>query len=554
MVPYLKGTNSYFEQAHLQNSYSNMKHFARLFKNLDQTTKTNLKIAALVQYFKVADDKDKMWTIAILSHRRPRRSVKTTLLREWTSELSGIPLWLLEDSYYVVGDLAEAIALMLPPATEQSDESFTYWINYVQRLADLEEEEKKEKVIAAWNQLDTTERFIFNKLITGGFRVGVSQKLITKALAKLLEVEENAIAHRLMGDWTPDTITFEELLHSENPQDDISKPYPFYLAYALEEEPKSLGSVDEWQIERKWDGIRGQIILREGELFVWSRGEDLMTDRFPEFHDLPKLLPDDTVIDGEILPFKNGHPLTFNVLQTRIGRKKLTNKVLDKAPVVLIAYDLIEWQGEDIRERPMSERREILEKMLADNDTNGIVLLSEIVEAETWEQFAKVRETSREHYSEGLMLKRKDSSYQSGRKRGDWWKWKIDPLTIDAVMIYAQRGSGRRANLYTDYTFGVWKKETLVPFTKAYSGLTDKEFKEITSWVRQNTLERFGPVRSVRPTHVFEIAFEGIQKSTRHKSGVALRFPRMLRWRKDKSAKEANTLEDLHKMLEVYGQ
>ncbi|MEM6697185.1 MAG: ATP-dependent DNA ligase [Bacteroidota bacterium] len=531
-----------------------MKYFARLFKNLDQTTKTNLKIAALVQYFKVADDQDKLWTIAILSHRRPRRSVKTTLLREWTSELSGIPLWLLEDSYYVVGDLAEAIALMLPPPTEQSDHSFTYWINYVRSLADLEEAEKKEKVVAAWNQLDTTERFIFNKLITGGFRVGVSQKLITKALAKHLEVEESAMAHRLMGDWTPDTISFEELLHSENPQDDISKPYPFYLAYALEDEPASLGSVKEWQVERKWDGIRGQIILREGELFVWSRGEDLMTDRFPEFHELPKLLPEGTVIDGEILPFKNGHPLTFNVLQTRIGRKKLTNKVLDKAPVVLIAYDLLEWQGEDIRERPMSERRAILEKMLEENDTKDIVLLSEIVEAETWEQLAAIRESSREHHSEGLMLKHKNSPYKSGRKRGDWWKWKVDPLTIDAVMIYAQRGSGRRANLYTDYTFGVWREEALVPFTKAYSGLTDKEFKEITAWVRQNTLERFGPVRSVRPTHVFEIAFEGIQKSTRHKSGVALRFPRMLRWRKDKSAKEANTLEDLHGMLEVYGQ
>ncbi|MEM8528099.1 MAG: ATP-dependent DNA ligase [Bacteroidota bacterium] len=531
-----------------------MKHFARLFKNLDQTTKTNLKIAALVQYFKVADDQDKLWTIAILSHRRPRRSVKTTLLREWTSELSGIPLWLLEDCYYVVGDLAEAIALMLPPAEKQSDHSFTYWINYVQSLAKLEDEEKKEKVIAAWNQLDTTERFIFNKLITGGFRVGVSQKLITKALARYLEVEENAIAHRLMGDWTPDSTNFEELLHSENPQDDISKPYPFYLAYALEDEPASLGSVEEWQIERKWDGIRGQIILREGELYIWSRGEDLMTDRFPEFHGLPNLLPNGTVIDGEILPFKNGHPLTFNVLQTRIGRKKLTNKVLDKAPVVLIAYDLIEWQGEDMRERPMSERRAILEQLLKENDTQGVVLLSEIVKAETWEQFAEIRENSREHHSEGLMLKRKNSPYKSGRKRGDWWKWKVDPLTIDAVMIYAQRGSGRRANLYTDYTFGVWKDDVLVPFTKAYSGLTDKEFKEITSWVRQNTLERFGPVRSVRPTHVFEIAFEGIQKSTRHKSGVALRFPRMLRWRKDKKVKEANTLEDLHGMLEVYGQ
>ncbi|MEM9885082.1 MAG: ATP-dependent DNA ligase [Bacteroidota bacterium] len=530
-----------------------MKHFARLFKNLDQTTKTNTKVAALVQYFESAEQQDMLWTIAILSHRRPRRGVKTTLLRAWAAELSGVPLWLLEDSYYVVGDLAEALSLLLPNYKSKSDHSFTYWIEYVRDLAKLEEAEKKERVIAAWQQLDTTERFLFNKLITGSFRVGVSQKLMTKALAKYLEVEESILAHRLMGDWTPDSITFEELLLKENPQDDISKPYPFYLAYALEEEPASLGAVEEWQIERKWDGIRGQIILRAGEIFVWSRGEELMTDRFPEFHSLPQQLPEGIVIDGEILPFRDGQPLTFNVLQTRIGRKKVSKKVLENAPVVLIAYDLLEWQGEDIRERPMSERRVLLEKILAENNTEGIVLLSEIVAENDWEAYAKEREKAREYYSEGLMLKRKNSIYKSGRKRGDWWKWKVDPLTIDAVMIYAQRGSGRRANLYTDYTFGVWDSEMLVPFTKAYSGLTDKEFRQITAWVRQNTVERFGPVRSVKPTHVFEIAFEGIQKSTRHKSGVALRFPRILRWRKDKPIKEANTLEDLHRMLEVYG-
>jgi DNA ligase-1 len=530
-----------------------MKDFAQLFKQLDQTTKTNAKVAALVDYFEVADEQDKLWTIAILSQRRPRRSVKTSALREWCSELSGVPLWLLEDSYYVVGDLAETLSLLLPKAKAESDHSFTYWIDYVRSLSKLDEEEKKEKVIAAWRQLDEMERFIFTKLITGGFRVGVSQKLIVKALSKHLEVEDNVIAHRLMGDWTPDSTTYDELLLSENIQDNISKPYPFYLAYALEEAPETLGSVDEWQIERKWDGIRGQIIVRGGELFVWSRGEDLMTDRFPEFHALPDLIPDGTVIDGEVLPFQDGKPLTFNVLQTRIGRKKVTKKILESAPVVMVVYDLIEWEGEDIRERPMEERRQLLEQLLAKYDTNGTLLLSEIVDHDNWAAYAKERDDARLHLSAGLMLKRRNSPYKSGRKRGDWWKWKVDPLTIDAVMIYAQRGTGRRANLYTDYTFGVWDGDTLVPFTKAYSGLTDKEFREVTNWVRRNTTDRFGPVRGVTPTHVFEIAFEGIQRSTRHKSGVALRFPRILRWRKDKPTKEANTLADLHQMLEVYG-
>ncbi len=530
-----------------------MKHFATLFKQLDGTTKTNAKVAALVQYLKVASDQDKLWAIAILSHRRPRRNVKTTLLREWASEQSGIPLWLLEDSYYVVGDLAETLSLILPKNKKVSSHGFTYWIDYIRGLKDLEEEEKKEKVVAAWNQLDAMERFIFNKLITGGFRVGVSQKLVARALAQLMEVEENVVAHRLMGEWTPDTTSFQELLFSENSNDEISKPYPFYLAYALEDVPSSLGALSDWQVERKWDGIRGQVIIRNKECFVWSRGEELMTDRFPEYEVFLESLPDGTVIDGEILPFQDGKPLTFNDLQTRIGRKRVTKKVLENAPVVLMAYDLLEWQGRDIRQLPLSERRTLLEQLVAKADTNGTLILSEIVAAENWETLSEIRENSREFQSEGLMLKRKNSIYKSGRKRGDWWKWKVDPLTIDAVMIYAQRGSGRRANLFTDFTFGVWEEEKLVPFTKAYSGLTDKEFQAITRWVRQNTVERFGPVRSVRPTYVFEIAFEGIRASTRHKSGVALRFPRILRWRKDKPIQEANTLEDLKIMLTQYG-
>jgi len=529
-----------------------MKNFAELFTELDQTTKINTKVAALAAYFDRADDTDKLWTVAILSHRRPKRTVKTPLLREWAAELRGIPLWLFENSYYVVGDLAETIALVLPPPEEESDEPLSYWIDYIRSLGDLEEEQKREAVLSAWNVLNRTERFIFNKLITGGFRVGVSQKLMVRALSKHTEIEENTLAHRLMGDWTPDDTTFEDLILSEDPLDRLSRPYPFYLAYALEDEPEDLGEVSDWQAERKWDGIRGQLIVREDELFVWSRGEELVTHRFPEYHPLAESLPNGTVIDGEILPYKEGEVLSFNLLQTRIGRKNVTKKLLQKAPVVLMAYDLLEHEGRDIRQEPLYQRRQWLEKLLSQNDTEGIILLSEVLEVESWAALAKERDNSRQYRSEGLMLKQKSSVYRSGRRKGDWWKWKVDPLTIDGVMIYAQRGSGRRANLYTDYTFGVWDGDTLVPFTKAYSGLTDKEFRQITNWVRRNTVERFGPVRSVKAEHVFEIAFEGIQKSSRHKSGVALRFPRMVRWRKDKPVEDANTLADLHQMLEVY--
>ena len=532
-----------------------MRKFATLFTKLDQTTKINTKVVALADYFKIASEEDRLWTVAILSHRRPKRTVNTTRLREYAAELSGLPLWLFEESYHVVGDLAETIALILPKPTQESDYSLSYWIEYIKAMGDMEEEEKKEKVIAAWQQLTYEERFIFNKLITGSFRVGVSQKLMVRALSKYAGIEENTLAHRLMGNWTPDKTTFHDLILSENATDSFSKPYPFYLAYAIEEENVSaLGNREEWQAERKWDGIRGQIIIRNDEVFVWSRGEELVTDKFPEYQVLSSYLPNGIVIDGEILPFKDGKPLSFNVLQTRIGRKNVTKKILESAPVILMAYDLLEYQGEDIREQPLSYRRSKLEEVIIQNNTNGIVLLSDVVPEATWEALAEERDRSRQFLSEGLMLKKKDSTYKVGRKKGDWWKWKVDPLVIDAVMIYAQRGHGRRANLYTDYTFAVWDDEKLVPFTKAYSGLTDKEFNQVTAFVRRNTIERFGPVRSVKPELVFEIAFEGINASSRHKSGVALRFPRMSRWRKDKPPKEANTLEDLKKMLELYGR
>lgn len=531
-----------------------MKHFTKLFSKLDQTTKTLVKVAALVEYFGQVEDEDRLWSIAILSHRRPKRTVKTSLLREWAAELAAIPLWLFEESYQVVGDLAETIALVLPPPQERHDESLTYWIELIKSLDKKEDEVKKAAVIDIWQGMTYKERFVFNKLITGGFRVGVSQKLMMRALAQYEDQEENAIAHRLMGNWTPDTITYDELIRSENALDDISKPYPFYLAYALENEPITLGSPDEWQVERKWDGIRGQIIVREDHLFVWSRGEELVTDKFPEYDPLAKILPNGTVIDGEILPYRDGKPLTFNILQTRIGRKNVTKKILETAPVVMMCYDLLEFEGKDIRSRPLKERRRLLERVVNENP-NEVLLLSEVIEVEDWETAATERANSRIHLSEGLMIKKMDSEYRSGRKRGDWWKWKVDPMTIDAVMIYAQQGHGRRANLYTDYTFAVWDEDNnLVPFTKAYSGLTDKEFRKITAWVRKNIKERFGPVRSVNPELVFEIAFEGINASSRHKSGVALRFPRMLRWRTDKKAEDANTLIDLKKMLEVYGQ
>ena len=532
-----------------------MKRFAELFAAIDQSTKTTVKVAALADYFSDAPEADKLWTVALFSGRRPKRAVTTTRLREWASEAADVPLWLFEESYAIVGDLAETISLVLPPNPTQDDRPLSHWIGALRQLRDMEEAERKAFVLDCWRVLGGTERFLFNKLITGGFRVGVSQKLMTRALAQATGKPEAELAHRLMGNWHPDEVNWHALIEAEDASADASRPYPFYLAYALEAEPETLGDPRDWRAEWKWDGIRGQLILRDGDYFVWSRGEELMTDRFPELARAIDHLPPGTVLDGELLVWLPGAdaPSSFNALQARIGRKTVPRKLLKDAPVVLHAYDLLEWQGQDIRDRPFAERRALLEEACADLPPEAAVRLSPQHAFDDWSALADLRLTARAAQAEGLMLKRADSPYLAGRKKGDWWKWKLDPLTIDAVMIYAQSGSGRRANLFTDFTFAVWNGNDLVPFTKAYSGLTDAEFRKITAWVRKNTEERYGPVRKVKPHHVFEIAFEGIQASPRHKSGVALRFPRMARWRHDKPLQEANTLDDLKEMLRIYG-
>ena len=530
-----------------------MKLFADLIRKLDSTNKTNAKVDALAGYFQKADDRDKVWTIAILSHRRPPRPVNTTLLREYASELAAIPLWLFEDSYHIVGDLAETISLVVPQTGEPEGKSLADYLEDIIKLKQREEEEKKEYLIRTWQGLDYYERFVFTKLLTGGFRIGISQKLMTRALSKATDIDEDVLAYKLMGNWNPQTISFQELILEENESDYLSKPYPFFLAYALEGEVAKLGPVEEWVAEHKWDGIRGQVIVRNGEVFVWSRGEELVTDKYPEFHDFAEKLPDGTVFDGELLPFIEGKIGSFNALQTRIGRKNVSRALLKKTPVILKAYDLLEFEGRDLRTKPFMARRALLDQLVREVEHPSLHL-SEVLHFKSWEEVEAERSRAREMRSEGLMIKKKDAIYRVGRKKGDWWKWKVDPLTIDAVLTYAMRGHGRRSNLFTDYTFGLWApnedgEQTLVTFAKAYSGLTDAEFREVDAFIKKNTLERFGPVRSVTPELVFEIAFEGIALSSRHKSGVAVRFPRILRWRRDKKIKEANSLAELKALL-----
>lgn len=533
---------------------SGFSRFAALVWDLGSTTKTNERLDALDAYFQTADDADKIWVIALFTGRRPKRSVSASQLSEWCCNACNLPAWLFEECYHTVGDLAETISLLLPKneagATTLSLQEI---MTSLAALGTVEPDAKKAYILATWEDLSTPERFVFNKLITGGFRIGVSQQILVQALARTTMLAQSRIAHLISGNWEPATTSYQQLFDETASQEDPSKPYPFFLAYAVEDtsDDLSLGDPADWQAEWKWDGIRGQIIRRNQELFVWSRGEELMTDKFPEYLALLQHLPDGVVLDGEIMPARDGQPLPFALLQTRIGRKTVSKKQLQEAPVAFFAYDLLEWEGQDCRHLPLTERRGRLEALIA-----GIHLpnlhMSKAIDFTSWTALRDIRESARSIGAEGLMLKRKTSPYQHGRKRGDWWKWKIDPMTIDAVMIYAQKGHGRRSNLYTDYTFAVRDGDRLVPFTKAYTGLTDREFAQVDQFVKQHSLEKFGPVRTVKPELVFEIAFEGIAASKRHKSGVALRFPRISRWRLDKKPEDINTLEDLRNMLVLY--
>lgn len=528
-----------------------MRRFAALYQRLDRSTATLAKRAALIAYFRDAPRDDAAWALWLLAGGKiggaKARIAGTRELRDWVADASGLPAWLVDECYDQVGDLAETLTLLLPDPTLDDDAPLHVWIE--QRLlgvAGHDEPTRRECVVGAWRSLAVEQRFVFNKLLTGALRVGVSQRLVQQALAELSGIDIARIAQRMLGAWQPSPDFIDRLLSPEESAVDRAQPYPFFLASPLESEPDALGPIDDWLLEWKWDGIRLQLIRRGREIALWSRGEERLDGRFPELEAAALHLPRSCVLDGELVAWRDGDdaPLPFAALQTRIQRRKPGPKTLAETPARMLVYDLLECDGEDGRERPLSERRAVLQDLIAATNDPRLQLSPEVVAAD-WADARRQRESARERGVEGLMLKRRSSTFQVGRRRGDWWKWKIAPLTIDAVLIYAQSGHGRRSTLFTDYTFGVWQDGVLVPVAKAYSGLDDREILELDKWIRANTTERFGPVRAVQPLQVFELAFEAVNRSTRHKSGFAVRFPRILRWRRDKPPAEADTLAAL---------
>jgi DNA ligase-1 len=548
-----------------------MRRFAALYERLDRSTGTLDKRRALVDYFRDAPARDAAWALWLLAGGKVggarAKIASTSELRAWVGEESGTPDWLVEACHHQVGDLAETLALLLddpprggdPARGTDGDVGLADWIEHrLAPVANGDPEARRAVVVGAWRSLCFGERLAFNKLLTGALRVGVSQGLVQQALAELSGADIALVAQRMLGRWTPSAAFMESLLSPEARPGDTALPYPFFLASPLEAPPDSLGPIDDWLLEWKWDGIRLQLIRRSGALALWSRGEERMDGRFPEIEAAAALLPRDCVIDAELLAWQPGEPgpMPFSALQTRIQRLKPGPKSLAAAPARMLAYDLMELDGEDLRARPLLERREMLTELLAaapmaalhPDDATGRIVLSPAVPATDWAHAATLRQQSRGFGVEGLMLKRIDSPYRHGRRRGDWWKWKVDPLSIDAVLIYAQSGHGRRSTLFTDYTFGLWDDDVLVPVAKAYSGLDDAEILRLDRWIRAHTLQRFGPVRSVEPVQVFELGFEGVNRSARHKSGVAVRFPRILRWRTDKPAVEADRIHALRSL------
>ena len=561
-----------------------MKAFTALFNTLDASTSTSHKVEAMQGYFTEAPQEDAAWAAYFLAGGKPRQAVPTAVLRRTACEVAGIDDWLFDACYQAVGDLAETIAHVLPPADASDDAGLAVWAE--QRLAPLRGQapEVQAGALRAWWRVQgASQRFLLIKLIGGGFRVGVSKLLVQRALAQASGLDAKLVAQRMMG-YTdartpPSPQRYAALIApaSQQAQADSGQPYPFFLAHAFEADVQTLGPCGDWLVEWKYDGIRAQAVKRGGRVWLWSRGEELVSEGFPDALVPLAALPDGTVLDGELLVWPEGatQPSPFAALQKRLNRKTLGKKLLADAPVRFVAYDLLEDGGVDVRALPQQERRARLEARLV----GSTVALSPLVHAADWPAYAALRAQSRERGVEGFMLKHRDAAYGSGRTKAHgpirtWWKWKIEPMTADAVLIYAQAGHGRRASIYTDYTFAVWSRAPasaeeaqavidaiarrepaidgalqLVPFAKAYSGLTDEEFKRIDRTIRATTLEKFGPVRSVKPTLVFELGFEGIQKSPRHKSGIAVRFPRMLRIRDDKPLHEADTLTTLTALI-----
>ena len=556
------------------------RSFGNLINNLEQCNSTKKKINLISVFIKDIDPRDGSWILLLLMSSRQKRVITGRRLKDILQASFRMPSWLIDDCFAQVGDSAETISLLWPQLkSELTDANIEcsevynklfnepkeskplhWWMEtLLPAIKDATETTQNRLILKLWSDIADQDHYLTNKLITGGFRNGVSKGLVVKSIAKAYKLDESTVLERLMKPIEINNIWFQELTHpvSINRTDRGAIPYPFYLASPVEIEKIKETPPADWRLEYKWDGIRGQLIKRDTGAYLWSRGEELVNHVFPEIIEMAENLPDGTVLDGEILCWQKDvrKPMAFASLQRRLGRKTVNKKLLKECPTVFLAYDILEHKSIDIRAYNLRDRLKLLESVQLNYNHPCLVIDNEKEFAE-WEELIQLRDRARLEGAEGLMIKKISSHYLSGRKRGYWWKYKHDPMTLDAVLIYAQAGTGKRANLFTDYTFALWdnsnknsKDRKLVTFAKAYSGLNNSELMELDKWIRTHTIERYGPTRVVEQKQIFEIAFEGVMESKRHKCGLAVRFPRIHRWRIDKPVMEADCIEQAQALL-----
>ena len=556
------------------------RSFGNLINNLEQCNSTKKKINLISVFIKDIDPRDGSWILLLLMSTRQKRVITGRRLKDILQASFRMPSWLIDDCFAQVGDSAETISLLWPQLkSELTDANIEcsevynklfnepkeskplhWWMEtLLPAIKDATETTQNRLILKLWSDIADQDHYLTNKLITGGFRNGVSKGLVVKSIAQAYELDESTVLERLMKPIEINNIWFQELTHpvSINRTDRGAIPYPFYLASPVEIEKIKETPPADWRLEYKWDGIRGQLIKRDTGAYLWSRGEELVNHVFPEIIEMAENLPDGTVLDGEILCWQKDvrKPMAFASLQRRLGRKTVNKKLLKECPTVFLAYDILEHKSIDIRAYNLRDRLKLLESVQLNYNHPCLVIDNEKEFAE-WEELIQLRDRARLEGAEGLMIKKISSHYLSGRKRGYWWKYKHDPMTLDAVLIYAQAGTGKRANLFTDYTFALWddsnkysKDRKLVTFAKAYSGLNNSELMELDKWIRTHTIERYGPTRVVEQKQIFEIAFEGVMESKRHKCGLAVRFPRIHRWRIDKPVMEADCIEQAQALL-----
>jgi len=545
-----------------------MKAFADLWATLEGQLSEARSAQILARYLQQTSAEDAAWAIYLLCGKKPKKLLSARELVEYFLQTSGTPGWLFWESDDVVGDVNETIALlndtfMDETASQQNrnenshpqQNSLAFWMeNQLNTLAEVAQSQRPAFLGNCWQKLGYREAFIINRILTGTWKSNLPLKTIAQALSIVSGQEPMTLMHRLKADWLPNKVFYAKLIAEDQPTFQTEQKFSFGEFKPLEESSiESLGAVEDWWLAWQWEGLRVQCIRRADDCFLWSQNGELVTDRFPELHEMAQKLPEGTILEGVIVACSGQAPLPLADLQPRLGGKSVNRKMMESCPVAFVATDLQLLANEDMRNLPAQQRKTRLAQLA--NDIGFPLVHFPRIEIDQWAHARKLLQEARQHHAEGLSLQRLNSPYPIQNQQADWWSWKVQPHTINAILLYAKMEmAGRSQKQTTEYTFAVWHEDQLVPVARTGIGLPPEEAELLDGWIRANTYERFGPVRSVEPFHVYEIAFDGITPSKRHKCGFVLREPRIINPRPHTPIEEASRLEDLHRLLPVNAQ